>query len=203
MKKSARTLVGASIAAVIGSALLLGGAGTLAFWSDTASVASQQIQSGTLDLGTSSSITITAPSIKQCTPTCTAQTPSSAYTGAPLVPGDVVTATMNVPVTLSGQNMKATFTVAPSKTPVSVTTANTALSNALSVKVVTVGNKTPATDDAGNASLTLTPAALNGAATIPVVVEIAFPWGSTGQYNDTMGGQVKLAAAYTLTQVAG
>jgi alternate signal-mediated exported protein len=191
MKKSVRTLIGVSIAAVLGSTLLLGGAGTLAFWSDSATAAAQQIQAGTLDLGSSESITVSNPTIKQCAPTCTATTPSSAYAGGALVPGDVVTATMNVPVTLAGQNMKANFIITPNKTAASVTTANTALTNALSIKVVKVNNTAVTADAAGAASVALTPASVT-TPTVPV-----------GQYNDTMGGQVKLAASYTLTQIAG
>lgn len=202
MKKSVRTLIGASIAAVLGSTLLLGGAGTLAFWSDTATAAPQQIQSGVLDLGSSESISMASATIKQCTPTCTTQTPSSPYAGGALVPGDVVTATMNVPVTLAGQNMKANFAITPNKTAASVTPANTALTNALTINVVKVNNASPKVD-ATAASISLTPEALNGAKTIPVTFEITFPWGTVGQYNDTMGGQVKLAAAYSLTQIAG
>jgi alternate signal-mediated exported protein len=199
MKKSVRTLIGVSLAAVIGSTLLLGGAGTLAFWSDSSAAAAQEIQSGTLDLGTSASITVSNPTIKQCAPTCSAVT---AYAGGALVPGDVVSATMNVPVTLAGQNMKADFVITPSKTAPAVTTANTALTNALSIKVVRVNNAAVTADAAGAATVSLTPASVT-TATVPVTLEITFPWGTVGQYNDTMGGQVRLAAAYTLTQVAG
>lgn len=198
MKKSIRTLIGASVAAIIGSTLLLGGAGTLAFWSDNTTSALQQIQSGTLDLGSTTSITVSNPTIKQCAPTCTTQSP---YAGGALVPGDIVSATMNVPVTLAGENMKATFLIAPSKTPAAAGSANTALSNALSVKVVKVNNVEVTPDAAGAASVALTPASVSGT-TVPVAVEIEFPWGTSGQYNDTMGGQVKLAAAYSLTQIA-
>ncbi|MBG6238782.1 alternate signal-mediated exported protein [Mycetocola sp. CAN_C7] len=198
MKKPIRTLLGLSVAAVLGSILLLGGAGSLAFWSDSSTSATQQIQSGSLDLGTSSQMTFANATIKQCAPTCTSSTPSVAYAGGPLVPGDVVTATVNVPVTLVGQNLKARFAVTPTKNPtVASAAADVALSNAMSITVKQINGATATSP----AALTLTPAQIaNG--TVPVVLEVAFPWGTAGQYNDAMGGKVSLAATYTLTQIA-
>ena len=202
MKKSIRTLITASVAATLGATLLLGGAGTLAFWSDTSSSAAQQIQSGTLDLGSSDKISVTNPTIKQCTPTCATQT--SPYAGAAIVPGDVITATVNVPVTLVGQNMKANFVITPNKTAAAVTAANTAMTKALSITVLKVNNTVVTPDSTtGAATVALTPSSVSSAGTVPVTVEIKFPWGNPGDYNDTMGGQVKLAASYSLTQIAG
>lgn len=202
MKKSVRTLIGASVAAVLGSTLLLGGAGTLAFWSDTASGAAQTIQSGELDLGSSAELTMTSPTIKQCTPECTDNAP---YVGGALVPGDIVSVTVNVPVTLVGQNMKANFAITPNKAAVTTTgtraVADAALTSALSIKVVKVNGAPATADAAGTVTVPLTPTAAR-TNKVPVVVEIAFPWGTAGQYNDTMGGQVAMSASYTLTQIA-
>ncbi len=208
MKKSVRTLIGASVAAVLGSTLLLGGAGTLAFWSDTTSSAAQAIQSGQLDLGTIGVTDIDAK-IEQRVDGKIG--PRTQYTGGPVVPGDVIIATINVPVTLVGDNMKAKFTISPTDLAVASSDAtvkakNIAMANALSMSVVRIGAATaplPMTaEPAGGQSTTLTPAVLGTAKTIPVVLEITFPWGTPGQYNDTMGGQVALSAAYSLTQVA-
>ena len=196
MKKSTRTLLGTSIAAALGAMLLLGGTGSLAFWSDTATSATQRIQSGTLDLGSSSQISTTGATLKQCT-TPTTCGPSAAYTGGPLVPGDVVTATVNVPVTLAGQNLQARFTATPSKTASSAAAADVALRDALTVTVKSVNGTATASTPA---TITLTPSQLSGG-TVPVVVEITFPWGTTGQYNNAMGGMVTFSAAYTLAQI--
>lgn len=197
MKKSTRTLLGTSVAASLGAVLLLGGTGSLAFWSDTETSATQQIQSGTLDLGSSSQITTAGATIKQCT-TPTSCTDPVAYAGGPLVPGDVVAATVNVPVTLAGQNLKARFTVAPTKTATGTSAADAALANALTVKVTTIK-----TTDVSTTTPTITLAsAQHSSGTVPVVIEIAFPWGTAGQYNDAMGGQATFAASYTLTQIA-
>ena len=216
MKKSVRTLIGASIAAVLGSTLLLGGAGTLAFWSDTSSSAAQQIQSGQLDLGTIGATNIDAKIVQRTDGKTNIGQPVQ-YNGGPIVPGDVIIATVNIPVTLVGNNMKAKFTISPTDLAVASTdplieAKNVAMANALSMTVVRIGDPgfplVPVAGATPGQSTTLTPASLkdakvvNGVKVIPVVVEIAFPWGTPGQYNDTMGGQVKLSANYSLTQVA-
>ncbi|MET0862273.1 MAG: alternate-type signal peptide domain-containing protein [Microbacterium sp.] len=198
MKKSTRTLLGSSIAAALGALLLLGGTGSLASWSDTETSQTQQIQSGTLDLGSSSQITTAGATIKQCTPDCTGAQ-SAPYTGGPIVPGDVITATVNIPVTLTGQNLTARFDVSPTKAATGGDTVaeDVALRDALLVKVTTI--KT--TDvSATTPTITLT-SAEHSTGTIPVVIEITFPWGTPGLYNNAMGGQVTLAANYSLTQI--
>ncbi|GHD45005.1 alternate-type signal peptide domain-containing protein [Mycetocola manganoxydans] len=203
MKKPTRTLIASSVAAALGVALLLGGAGSLAFWSDSSTSTPQTISSGTLDLGSTSEVKIGAtPTIKNCTsPTsCSA---SGAYSGGPLVPGDVVTATVSIPVTLIGQNMKARFSVAPTKTAGAVNTtateADTALASAMTITI----KKVEQTNFAGVAdaaqSVILSSTAKRD---IPVTVDVSFPWGATaGQYNDAMGGKVSLGATYTLEQI--
>ena len=198
MKKSTRTLLGTSAAAVLGAVLLLSSAGTLAFWSDTTTSATQTISSGTLDLGTIGLENISSATIKQCTTPTSCTTPV-AYGGGAIVPGDVIAATINVPVTLAGQNLKARFTVTPSKTAPSTAAADIALRDAVSITVKSV-NGTAATGTPSNT--TLTPSQVTGG-TVPVVIEVSFPWGTTGQYNNAMGGNVSLGAVYTLTQIAG
>ena len=84
--------------------------------------------------------------------------------------------------------------------PASNTTVNNALHAALSMKVTKIGNTAFALDSTAERAVTLTPASLGTAKTVPVVIEFAFPWGTPGQYNDTMGGKVKLSADYTLVQ---
>lgn len=196
MKKSIRTLVGASVAATLGAVLLLGGTGTMARWSDTAVTSTEQIQSGNLDLGTVGLSNFSATTITQCTPVCSAPT---AYTGGAIVPGDTLSLTVNVPVTLVGTNMKAQFSVQPSKAaPANPTAADIALRDAVSISVTSIKGVQQTTAPA----VTLTPSTMGTAKTVPVVVEVKFPWGTPGQYNGAMGGRVSLAAAYTLTQIA-
>ncbi len=197
MKKSTRTLLGASVSAVLGSMLLLGGSGTLAFWSDTETSATQQIQSGTLDLGSSNEITIGSnPTIKQCTTTSSCSTPQS-YRGGAIVPGDVITATVSIPVTLIGENLRAGFAFTPVKAVNGSTAADAALNAAVSMTVKSIDGKAVTAAANTVASVDLGPTAKRS---VPVVVEVSFPWGTSGQYNSAMGGKIKLSATYALTQ---
>lgn len=85
-------------AGVLGVALLTSGGGTLAGWSDTASVRPGSIQSGTLDVALGSGAW-TSP----------AGSPVDAATYA-IVPGDVLTYSIPVDVTAEGDNLSATLT---------------------------------------------------------------------------------------------
>ncbi|MCP2031444.1 alternate signal-mediated exported protein [Okibacterium sp. HSC-33S16] len=207
MKKSTRSLLGASSAALLGVILLLGGTGTLASWTSNTTSSTQQIQSGTLQLGSTDKISLTGATILHCTSVCPLNAPAEAYTGQVLVPGDVITATMSIPVTLTGQNMKANFSVSPRKAAgtadasgvVIATDADTALATALQMSVTQIdGQKLKSAPDT-------TQSIGMGVRTTPVVVtlEIKFPWGEPGQFNKAMGGTVGLTAVYSLTQVAG
>jgi len=81
-------LVKGSIAGAAGIALLLGGAGSLALWSDSAALSPTSITSGTLDI---------APG--------TTGTWSPAL--AKIVPGDTTTYTQTYTVTATGDNLHA------------------------------------------------------------------------------------------------
>jgi alternate signal-mediated exported protein len=187
----------AAVAATVGAVLLLGGAGTLAYWSDTQTSASQTISAGNLDLNT---ITAGSWSLQQVVTTGTApntvtkKTTPVTFDSATMsvAPGDVLTATVQVPVTLAGTNMKATLDVAtPVITP--AVAGDTTLTNALQVAVVSVdgtngATKTFAAPKSGN---------------VPVVISVTMPWGTSA--NENIAAALKSAtfsANYTLTQVA-
>lgn len=87
-----------ALAAIAGGALLLGGAGTLAFWSDEGTVGGTDIASGTLDLGT---------------PTCAGWKldGDQAFTDQLVVPGDVLTQVCTFTVVAAGEHLAATFDV--------------------------------------------------------------------------------------------
>jgi alternate signal-mediated exported protein len=169
---STKKVMIAAIAGGIGIALLLGGAGSLAYWTDN-SATSQEIQTGSLALG---AVT------EQWTVQNGAGTAQS-FTG-PIVPGDVLTTTVSVPVAVTGQNMKAKLDVTDA-----IVDGDAALETALQVKVVSVN---------GAAGSTATVAK---DATIPVVISVTFPFGTTGQYNDLEVAKAVFSAKYTLTQV--
>jgi alternate signal-mediated exported protein len=81
-------LVKGSIAAAAGIALLLGGAGSLAYWSDSQAVNAGTVTSGVLD--------VTTGTAGSWSPTI-----------AKIVPGDTVTYTEVLTLTATGDNLKA------------------------------------------------------------------------------------------------
>jgi alternate signal-mediated exported protein len=88
----------AALAAVAGGTLLLGGAGSLAFWTDSTSAGGGSFASGTLDLGT-----------PDCGDGWTLE--GVAYTTQLLVPGDVLTQECSFSVSASGEHLGATLDV--------------------------------------------------------------------------------------------
>jgi alternate signal-mediated exported protein len=130
MKKSYK---GAAAAAAAGI-LLLGGAGSLAYWSSTQDVPGGTINSGSLALST---------------PACGAWSldalepgpPATFTNGDPLVPGDVLTKTCTFSITATGNHLRATLGVTnTSFTPVNDLSADL---NASAVFTV-AGNPIPA-----------------------------------------------------------
>lgn len=170
---STKKVTTAAIAGGVGVALLLGGAGTLAYWTDN-SATSQDIQSGSLALGTISD----EWTVQNGTGA------AQALTG-PIVPGDVLTTTVSVPVDVTGQNMKAKLDVTDA-----IVDGDAALEEALQVKVVSVNGAAGST------------ATITEDATVPVVISVTFPFGTTGQYNDAAElAEAVFSATYTLSQV--
>jgi len=84
-------LVKGSIAGAAGIALLLGGVGSLALWSDSASLTPTTITAGNLDIAPTATAGAWAPAL------------------AKIVPGDTTTYTQSYTVTATGDNMHATL----------------------------------------------------------------------------------------------
>jgi alternate signal-mediated exported protein len=172
-KSSTKKVATAAVAGTVGVALLLGGAGTLAYWTDNAAT-SQEIQSGSLELGT-----ITDEWTIQ-----NGTADAEAFVG-PIVPGDVLTTTVSVPVAVTGQNMAATLEVTDAAVD-----GDQALEDALVVDVVSV-------DGEAGSSATVTE---DG--TVEVVISVTFPVGTEDQYNDAAElASAVFSADYTLSQV--
>jgi alternate signal-mediated exported protein len=178
-----RSVTKAIIAGAAGVALLAGGAGSLAFWTDTKTGTPVTITSGDLSLGTitdSTGWTI----IQNATGVSPAQTVAVAYVpGTTLVvPGDVLTKTVAVPVSISDLNNHATLTVSNTTTPTN------ALQAALTTAITSVNGVAGST-----AELT---AANNG--TVNVVFTVTVPWTTT---NTAKVLTTNFQATYTLTQI--
>jgi alternate signal-mediated exported protein len=179
-----RNVTKAVIAGIAGVALLAGGAGSLAFWTDTKTGSSVAIASGDLTLGTISDGTGWTI-IQNAAGVSPAQTISVAYVpGTTLVvPGDVLTKTVAVPVSILGLNNKATLVVSGATAP-----GNT-LASQLTAAVTSVNGVA-----GGTATLT---SANNG--NVNVVFTITIPWTAD---NTSRALTTNFQATYTLTQVA-
>lgn len=174
MKKfNMKKTTAAAVAAAVGAALLLGGAGTLAYWSDTQDSAAQTISSGTLDIGTVAS---TAGVWKD----------SSNKTITNLVPGDTVTTVVNIPVTLIGENLKAKLAVTKVDTVASPFSAKLAVSTSVG---------------AGAAAMDLTSATVIPAGGVPVTVTVTLPFDASTSDIADMAKSLSFKLNYTLTQV--
>jgi alternate signal-mediated exported protein len=171
-------LIKGSIAGAAGIALLLGGAGTLAFWNDDAIITGATITAGNLDV---------APA-KVAGATDGWKSSKGAITNIAsykIVPGDVLTYTQSFDVTAVGDNLKAVASLTPTAiTP--ATTANTAdvaLAKQLQNSAVfTV-----------NGATTTAVAPTGGAQTIVVTTTITFPNGTAVVDNAAKLGAVNLA----------
>jgi alternate signal-mediated exported protein len=93
------TMIKGSIAGATGIALLMGGFGTYALWSDSENLAAHTVQSGELDIATSAGVYDDANSAAANDWTATDK----------MVPGDKVTYTQTFTVKGSGKNLKGTI----------------------------------------------------------------------------------------------
>jgi alternate signal-mediated exported protein len=190
MRSTTRGLTVSALLGVLGIGLLVGGTGTLATWQESATSPQRGIETGSLDLGTLTSGSVEWRLSQRIPGRST--TFNAPFTNTALVPGDVLTGTTALPIELVGETLVATLQVTPKlSAPANPKPADTALSKALSVTVVSID---------GIAGTMPTFSGQQGKRTVPVVVEISYPWGADGQYGDATGGTVSIAIDYTLTQ---
>jgi alternate signal-mediated exported protein len=185
------TKAGISTAAAV--ALLMGGAGTLAYWNDSA--------------GLDGAATITAGTLN------VTATDNGAWAGITniadyrIVPGDTITFTQEITVTAEGNALVANLALAPNAITAGTSAADIALADALTKSAtfaVTAGGGAGVVVGTGaNAgTVTFTPGTGTLSTTLDVEVTITFPAGTVAQYNDAKTGQVSLSDfSVVLTQV--
>lgn len=145
-------LVKGAVAGAAGIALLMGGAGTLAYWNSSANIADTTITSGTLLLSAS----------------------NGTWSGSPtrIVPGATITYTSNVSITAEGTNLYSTFALDQS----TITGDAALLAN--TTKVVSLGTVTGGTLTA-HATIANTYNVVQTTPgtpiTVPVTVTVTFP----------------------------
>ena len=192
MKKlSMKKTTAAAVAAAVGAALLLGGAGTLAYWQDTASSETQIVTAGKLDLGD----TVTGGDWTVSNGTTITDQP---LTGT-VVPGDKLKAKFLVPAELVGQNLKSELKVTP-------TVPAGTLASAVTVKVAIASDAaTTLTSTSAPIVKQFTPTTLAAASTdgnVTVTVTVDFPFGTVvdnTSIDDTLSA---ITLAYELKQIA-
>lgn len=178
MKKSTKGALAAGAAAV----LLLGGAGTLAFWSDTAT-----IDGGTVDTGT------LALSDAECDADWV-YADGNANAGATvdlIVPGDTIAKVCTVEVTATGDNLRAKLET-PSTIPITTSPDAPSLDATARANYAIEGQQIPDLITSANDGDTVT-----------ATLEVEFPFGDeTTNGNDTQGILAELdELSITLTQV--
>lgn len=183
MKKTTKGALAAGSAAV----LLMGGAGTLAYWSDTASIGGTTISTGSLSLenDTCGSWTLDKGTAKE-----------AVFGAQLLVPGDSLTRVCSFEIEASGAHLEATLTTPPAValtgTLESVATTESAPVNASYIV-------------ADNAAGTTNPIAVPGTITslhdgkfLVATITVGFPYGTaaTVNANDT---QLKTGVLNSIT----
>jgi len=129
-------LVKGAIAGAAGIVLLMGGAGTLAYWNDSSDVlaSGQSISSGDLTLGTSGS---PAWTVKPWNGTASGSAVSIADISTfTMVPGDVVEYAKTVTLNAVGTTLKVELTLAPGSITSSSNALSTELAGAASLSIV-------------------------------------------------------------------
>lgn len=189
-------LTKAGIATAAAVALLMGGAGTLAYWNDSADLAGASvISAGNLD--------VEAGAVGSWVGI-------SDIADYRIVPGDTLTFTQEITVTAQGDTLVANLALAPFSVAAASTAGEdvalaAALTESASFAVVSgsgagvvIGNDTDTNaGNGGNGVLAGTVEFTPGAGTtltttLEVEVTITFPAGTLGQYNDAKTGQVSL-----------
>ncbi|MEO9325171.1 alternate-type signal peptide domain-containing protein [Nocardioides sp. C4-1] len=187
MNKTTKGALAASAAAV----LLAGGAGTLAFWTDTATVQGGSINSGTLGI----TPLVVAPNTQACDTNWVYATGSAkaGQTVVLFVPGDKVTKKCTFKIAATGDNLSAAVT-APATVPVTTTPAAASFSIDLGATYALSGVTTPRAIANGG---TITSADNNGTLTATFLATIPFGTNETGtpkvNANDTKSINAALA----------
>jgi alternate signal-mediated exported protein len=182
-----------AIAGAAGIALLLGGAGTFAFWNSSATVAGGTITAGNL------LISNPTPGVWKDQNGATID-----ITTYKIVPGDTLTYTDDVDLTVTGNNLVATLALgAGSITPVAGTgAAGTALAGFLTENAVLTATGTGISG--ASPTYTITAGAAGVVQPVTVAVTLKFPNVNTAGFeNAAKTGAVSLSnMTLTLTQTA-
>jgi len=195
-------LVKGAIATAVGSALLMGGAGTFAYWNDSVGITGGTIVAGNLAVADATPTDGVWTVQKDGTGTATTVPNIASFVASP---GDKFTYTKTVKITATGNNLVATLALTPGSivaaTPASA--ANTALASYLTSTstIAATGTGVSAGTVAGTYNVTAGTAGVS-ARDVTVSVVVTFPKSTTAGFeNNTKLGSVNLSGlAVTLNQ---
>lgn len=119
-ERQSRARTKAIVAVAAGAVLLLGGGSTLAYWSTSTTVSAGTVTSGDLNLVPAGAPAWTIQGALDAAPS-----PVTDPTSVRIVPGDVLTLTQDVTVTLIGDTIAASLQVAEGAIPAGLTTTVT------------------------------------------------------------------------------
>jgi alternate signal-mediated exported protein len=182
--------VKAALAALAGGGLLLGGAGSLAYWSDTDDVPTTTVTSGTLDLAA---------------PSCGVWKIDGGATFTPasdrIVPGDTLTRECTFALTVTGAHLEAEFTAATPTKDASALSDELVLSAAYEIDADTtndgVGERAVAPEAPGSGTGTADITAADNGRYLRAIMTVSFPYGVLD--NDSNGGIASILGAVTVT----
>lgn len=171
MNKSTKGAVAAAAAGV----LLLGGAGSLAFWTGSSSVPASTITAGELKLGAAN-----------CAGWTFVNAGGAAFDPATdrVVPGDSVTRLCTIPITAIGKNLSANLTLPTANITKTPTDANFTAS--ATYKVGTAP---------GTAASKTTITSADNAANVYATITVTFPYGTDSTTNAQNGNGTQKATA--------
>ncbi len=157
MKKSTKGAIAASAAGV----LLLGGAGSLAYWTATGDAPGSSVQAGELKLsaGTCDANWVYAGGTK------------SGGTVTAIVPGDVISKVCKFTILAKGDNLSATPTL-PATVPITVTP--NATGPATSFQATTAATYTTSPNGLAGGKVT----SINDGNTLNATIKVTFPFGT-------------------------
>lgn len=174
-------MIKGSVAGATGVALLMGGFGTYALWSDSENLSASKVQSGELDIATTGGVWDDANT-----------SAADDWTASDkLVPGDKVTYTQTFTVKGTGKNMEGTIKY------VKPTVTGDSWSNLTHAVTVTSDNSD--VEASGSSGTNFTFDAPFGTATLTATVTYTLP-GGTGNQVDQNKSATLPAAAFTIQQ---
>ena len=179
----------AALAAVAGSALLIGGAGTLALWNSSTSVSGGQIVAGELTVGIATTGYWSVAHEIAGSYAAPVSLSRSEFARFRAVPGDRLVFTTTVPITATGDSLTATTSLsAGAVTPSTSSAADRALASTLTGTATTTLSVPGGAGVTGAApNYTLTPNGANISAVATLTATITFPLNAPNGYPGVNG----------------